>query len=132
MRLYPPIWTTGRMTFEPITLGGWEIPAGAAVSAPQLIVHRDPRWFDEPLEFRPDRWTPEFRAGLHRFAYYPFGGGPRLCIGEGFAWMEAMLLLATLGQRWSMRHDSRHKVRLQPLVSLRPRGGMPIFLERRD
>lgn len=132
MRLYPPIWTTGRMTFEPITLGGWEIPAGAAVSAPQLILHRDPRWFDEPLEFRPDRWTPEFRAGLHRFAYYPFGGGPRLCIGEGFAWMEAMLLLVTLGQRWSMRQDSRHEVRLQPLVSLRPKGGMPIFLERRS
>lgn len=132
MRLYPPIWSTGRMTFQPITLGGWDIPAGAALSAPQLIVHRDPRWFEDPLEFRPDRWTPEFRAGLHRFAYYPFGGGPRLCIGEGFAWMEAMLLLATLGQRWTLRHDPRHEVKLQPLISLRPKGGMPLFLERRN
>ncbi len=132
MRLYPPIWSTGRMTFLPITLGGWDIPAGAALSAPQLIIHRDPRWFDDPLEFRPDRWTPEFRASLHRFAYYPFGGGPRLCIGEGFAWMEAMLLLATLGQRWAMRHDPRHEVRLQPLISLRAKGGMALFLERRN
>ena len=132
MRLYPPIWSTGRMTFQPITLGGWEIPAGAALVAPQLIVQRDPRWFDDPLEFRPDRWTPEFRENLPRFAYYPFGGGPRLCIGEGFAWMEAMLVLATLGQRWTMRHDPRHNVELMPLVSLRPRGGMPMYLERRQ
>ena len=132
MRLYPPIWSTGRMTFQPITLGGWEIPAGAALTAPQLINQRDPRWFDDPLEFIPDRWTPEFRENLHRFAYYPFGGGPRLCIGEGFAWMEAMLILATLGQRWQMRHDPRHEIVLVPLVSLRPKGGMPMFLERRN
>ena len=132
MRLYPPIWSTGRMTFRPITLGGWEIPAGAGLVAPQLLVQRDPRWFDDPLEFRPDRWTPEFRENLPRFAYYPFGGGPRLCIGEGFAWMEAMLILATLGQRWTVRHDPGHEAALMPLVSLRPRGGMPMFLERRE
>ena len=131
MRLYPPIWSTGRMVFRDFTLGGWEIPAGAVLSAPQLVVHRDPRWFEDPLEFRPDRWTPEFRAGLHRFAYYPFGGGPRLCIGEGFAWMEAMLALATIGQRWTMRHDPDHAVELHPLISLRPKGGMPLFLELR-
>ncbi len=132
MRLYPPIWSTGRMTFEPITLGGYQIPAGAALIAPQLIIHRDPRWFDDPLEFRPDRWTEEFKEKLPRFAYYPFGGGPRLCIGEGFAWMEAMLVLATMGQRWSMRSDPSHKIVLHPLVSLRPKGGMPMFLERRN
>ncbi len=132
MRLYPPIWSTGRMTFDPITLGGYQIPAGAALVAPQLINQRDPRWFEDPLEFRPDRWTPEFREQLPRFAYYPFGGGPRLCIGEGFAWMEALLVLATLGQRWAMRHDPRHKIELLPLVSLRPKGGMPMYLERRN
>ena len=131
MRLYPPIWSSGRMTFEPITLGGWEVPAGAGVVAPQLLVQRDRRWFDDPEDFQPDRWTPEFRESLPRFAYYPFGGGPRLCIGEGFAWMEAMLILATLGQRWQMRHDPRHRVELLPLVSLRPKGGMPMYLERR-
>ena len=132
MRLYPPIWSTGRMTFSPIELGGWKIPAGAALVAPQLILQRDPRWFEEPLEFRPDRWTSEFKEQLPRFAYYPFGGGPRLCIGEGFAWMEAILVLATLGQRWTMRHDPRHRIELVPLVSLRPKGGMPTFLERRN
>ena len=132
MRLYPPIWSTGRMTFEPITLGGYDIPAGAALTAPQLNIQRDPRWFEDPLDFRPDRWTPEFRQELPRFAYYPFGGGPRLCIGEGFAWMEAMLLLAALGQWWAMRHDPQHHIELEPLVSLRPKGGMPMFLTRRQ
>ena len=131
MRLYPPIWSTGRMTFEPITLRGYEIPAGAFLIAPPLLIHRDPRWFDDPLEFHPDRWTAEFKDQLPRFAYYPFGGGPRVCIGDGFAWMEAMLILATLGQKWAMRHDSGHRIELLPLVSLRPKGGMPMFLERR-
>ena len=131
MRLYPPIWSTGRMTFEPITLRGYEIPAGAFLIAPPLLIHRDPRWFDDPLEFHPDRWTAEFKEQLPRFAYYPFGGGPRVCIGDGFAWMEAMLILATLGQKWAMRHDPGHRIELLPLVSLRPKGGMPMFLERR-
>lgn len=131
MRLYPPIWSTGRMTFEPITLSDYEIPAGAFLIAPPLIIHRDPRWFDDPLEFHPDRWTAEFKEQLPRFAYYPFGGGPRVCIGDGFAWMEAMLILATLGQKWAMRHDPDHRIELLPLVSLRPKGGMPMFLERR-
>ena len=132
MRLYPPVWSTGRMTFQPIELGGYRIPAGAGLVSPPFIVQRDVRWFDDPLEFRPDRWTPEFRENLPRFAYFPFGGGPRLCIGAGFAWMEAKLVLATLGQRWSMRHDPQHKIELLPLVSLRPKGGMPMYLERRD
>lgn len=131
MRLYPPIWTTGRMVFQPFELSGYQIPAGATLVATQLLVHRDPRWFDKPLEFHPDRWTPEFRRQLPKFAYFPFGGGSRVCIGEGFAWMEAKLVLATLGQHWRMRHDSQHTVEMHPLVSLRPKGGMPIFLERR-
>jgi LmbE family N-acetylglucosaminyl deacetylase len=103
----------------------------ALLAAPQLIVQRDARWFDEPLEFRPDRWTTEFRENLPRFAYYPFGGGPRQCIGEGFAMMEAKLILATLGQRWRVHHDPRHKIEMLPLISLRPKGGMPMHLERR-
>ena len=131
MRLYPPIWSTGRMAFQPIELGGYQIPAGAALVSPPFIIQRDPRWFDDPLEFRPDRWTPEFRESLPAFAYFPFGGGPRLCIGEGFAWMEAKLALATLGQRWAMQHDPQHKITPLPLVSLRPKGGMPMQLQRR-
>ncbi len=131
LRLYPPIWFWGRMAFQPFDLGGYHIPAGAFLLAPQLIAQRDPRFFDAPLEFRPDRWTPEFRANLPQFAYYPFGGGPRRCIGEGFAMMEAKLILATIGRRWTMRHDPRHKADVLPLISLRPKGGMPMFLERR-
>ena len=131
LRLYPPIWFWSRMVFQPFELGGYQMPAGALLAAPQLIVQRDPRWFDDPLRFQPDRWTPEFRQNLHRFAYYPFGGGPRQCIGDGFAWMEAKLILATLGQRWRMDHDPSHEIGLLPLVSLRPKGGMPMFLERR-
>ena len=131
LRLYPPIWFWSRMAFQPFELGGYDIPPGALLAAPQLIVQRDARWFDEPLEFRPDRWTTEFRENLPRFAYYPFGGGPRQCIGEGFAMMEAKLILATLGQRWRVHHDPRHKIEMLPLISLRPKGGMPMHLERR-
>ena len=131
MRLYPPIWTTGRMAFQDFDLGGWRIPAGAILTAPQLIVHRDPRWYDEPQQFRPDRWTPAFRENLPRFAYFPFGGGPRVCIGEGFAAMEARLLLATIAQRWQLTHDPQHQIRLLPRISLRSQGGMPMHLQRR-
>ncbi len=131
MRLYPPIWSTGRMAFADFELAGFPIPAGAMLVAPQLIMHRDPRYFEEPLTFRPDRWTPEFRQSLPKFAYYPFGGGPRRCIGDSFAWMEAQMVLVTLGQHWRMHHVPQHTVELEPLVSLRAKGGMPMILERR-
>ena len=131
LRLYPPIWFWGRMSFEPFELGGYHVPAGAFILAPQLIAQHDGRWFDDPLAFRPDRWTAEFRKTLPQFAYYPFGGGPRRCIGDGFAMMEAKLIMATIGQRWRMRHDQRHRPKMLPLISLRPKGGMPMFLERR-
>ena len=132
LRLYPPIWFWSRMAFEPFSLGGYDIPPGALLAAPQLVVQRDARWFDDPLEFVPDRWTPEFEGSLPRYAYYPFGGGPRQCIGEGFAMMEAKLILATLGQRWRVRHDPSHKAEMLPLISLRPKGGMPIYVDRRN
>lgn len=131
LRLYPSIWFWSRMALQPFTLGGYDIPAGAVLAAPQLIVQRDARWFDDPLAFRPDRWTPEFRSGLPRYAYYPFGGGPRQCIGEGFARMESKLILAAIGQQWAVRHDPRHRIKMLPLISLRPKGGMPMYLERR-
>ena len=130
MRLYPPIWRIGRLAVQSFELAGYPIPEGAVICMSPIITQRDPRWFDNPMEFRPDRWTPEFRENLHRFAYYPFGGGPRLCIGEGFAWMEAKLILAALGQRWRVRHDPSHEVGFTPLISLRPKNGMPLFLER--
>ncbi len=132
MRLYPPIWSIARMTYQPLTLEGYKIPAGAILTAPPLLVHRDPRWYEHPLEFQPARWTTEFREQLPKFAFFPFGGGPRVCIGAGFSWLEAKLLLATLGQKWRMRPDPAHRIELQPLVSLRCKGGMPMFLERRN
>ena len=129
LRLYPPFWLLGRMVFEPIELGGHRIPAGVSVVASPLITQRDPRWFDDPLEFAPERWTDEFRNELPRFAYFPFGGGPHQCIGEGFAWMEAKIALATLHRRWRATTDS--KAEIMPRTTLKVKGGMPMRLERR-
>ena len=127
MRLYPPIWRIGRVALEPMMLAGYRIPAGGMICLPQYIIHRDPRWYANPMEFRPERWTREFRRGLHPFAYVPFGAGPRRCIGEGYAWTEAKLVLATIGQRWSFRPELNHKIGFTPLVTLCPTGGMPMF-----
>ena len=129
LRLYPPFWGLGRMVFEPLEIGGYRIPPGVAVMVAPLITHRDPRWYDDPLEFRPERWTPEFRSELPRFAYFPFGGGPHQCIGEGFAWLEAKLALATLCRRWRARTGARADV--VPRITLKVKGGMPAVLERR-
>ena len=129
LRLYPPFWALGRMAFEPIELGGHHVPPGVAVMVAPLITHRDPRWYNAPLEFRPERWTDEFRSELPRFAYFPFGGGPHQCIGEGFAWMEAKLALATLCRRW--RADALGKAEIVPRITIKVKGGMPMRLERR-
>ena len=131
MRLYPPIWRTGRVVLEPIELAGYPIPPGAMLCISPLITHRDPRWFENPEKFQPHRWTPEFRGQLHKFAYYPFGGGPRLCIGEGFAWMEMKLIMAVVGQHWSVSPATSHTIEFTPLISLRPKDGMALRLERR-
>ena len=131
MRLYPPIWRTGRVVTQPFDLAGYEIPRGALLCIAPIITHRDPRWFDAPGEFQPERWTSEFRDRLPRFAYYPFGGGPRLCIGEGFAWMEMKLVMAVLGQLWRVTSDPKRRVELNPLVSLRPKNRLNLRLERR-
>lgn len=98
----------------------------------QWVLHHDPRYFDRPDVFDPDRWTPEFRTKLPRFAYFPFGGGPRVCIGEPFAWMEGTLALATLAQGWQARHVPDHPVALLPRITLRPRYGMQMVLARRS
>ena len=129
LRLYPPFWLLGRMVFEPIELGGYHIPPGVSVVASPLVTQRDPRWFDNPLEFRPERWTSEFRSELPRFAYFPFGGGPHQCIGEGFAWMEAKIALATLCRRW--RATTRAEAEIMPRTTLKVKGGLPMTLERR-
>ena len=132
LRMYPPVYTTAQMAAEPFELGGYQIPLGANLVAPQIVVHRDARWFEEPLAFRPERWTPEFRESLHRFAYYPYGGGPRLCIGDRFSDMGVRLITATFGQRWKVLPDPGFTVELMPLLTLKAKGGLPLFLERRN
>jgi cytochrome P450 len=131
MRLYPPAYVLGRSPLEDLELGGYPVPKGATVLTSQWVVHRDPRWFEDPLEFRPERWTPQLRGALPRYAYFPFGAGPRICIGEPFAWMEGTLLLAAIARGWRMRLAPGHPIGFQPKVTLRPAHGMRMTLERR-
>ncbi len=131
MRLYPPAWAMGRQALEEFELGPYRLPKGTTVLMSQFITHRDEKYFPEPMKFDPERFTPEAKAARQRFTYFPFGMGPRQCIGEAFAWMEGVLALATFGQRWKMRHIDGHKVEPQPLFTLRPKYGMKMKLEGR-
>jgi cytochrome P450 len=131
MRLYPPAWIVGRRALAPYALGRYVAPARALVLASQWVVHRDARYFPDPERFDPDRWTPAFKSALPPFAYFPFGGGPRRCIGDSFAWMELVLVLATIAQRWKLRLVPSHPVEPQPLVTLRTKHGMRMVPERR-
>ena len=91
-------------------------------------MHRDARWFPDPTRFDPNRWTPERQAERPKFSYFPFGGGPRVCIGEQFAWMEGVLLLATIAQRWKLRLVPGHPIAIQPIITLRPKYGMKMVV----
>jgi cytochrome P450 len=130
MRLYPPAWALGRRAVADTTLGPWKIPAGSIVIASELVTHRNPRYWNEPDAFRPERWPAE-AATLPRFAYFPFGGGNRRCIGESFAWMEGILVLATIAQTWRFRLIGEVPA-IQPLVTLRPRTPIRVRAERRE
>jgi cytochrome P450 len=123
LRLYPPAWGIGRRTLTDFAIAGYTIPAGSIVAMSPWAVHRDPRWFPDPLKFSPERWLAE-DTSRPKFAYFPFGGGVRLCIGEHFALAEGALLLATLGQRWRFRLDPGQRVETRPLITLRTRYGM--------
>lgn len=132
MRLYPPAWILGRRAIEAFEIGGFHVPARSIVLMSQYLVHRDARWWSEPNAFVPERWTDEAAAASRpKMAYFPFGAGTRVCIGEQFAWMEAMLLLATIAQRWRLRAVPGHRVDVQPLITLRPLHGMPMIAEQR-
>ncbi len=132
MRLYPPAWTIGREPIEDLELSGHRIRKGSIVLMSTWVVHRDSRFFPEPLTFDPDRWTPHREREMVRAAYFPFGAGARKCIGEGFAWMEAVLVLATLARRWRARLVPGHPVVPWPLITLRLRYGARMVLEARD
>ncbi|MGH9930626.1 MAG: cytochrome P450 [Pyrinomonadaceae bacterium] len=132
MRLYPPAWALGRLAMEDFEIGGYLVPKKSLVLMSQYVMHRDPRYFADPLRFDTERWTPEAREARPQFSYFPFGGGPRRCIGEGFAWMEGILLIATISQQWQMRLVPNHPVALKPVITLRPRHGMRMTVTKRQ
>lgn len=150
MRLFPPAWTMGRRAIEPHTIAGHQISKGDLVIMSQYVVHRDPRWWSAPDQFTPDRWilksassvsavapldsapsaapfdSADSQVGVAqgrrpKYAYFPFGGGSRICIGESFAWTEAILLLATIAQRWKFTPEGPPPVP-EPRITLRPKG----------
>ncbi|PYT05366.1 MAG: cytochrome P450 [Acidobacteria bacterium] len=131
MRLYPPVWVMSRRAVSACKIGGYYVPAKSIVLLSQFVTHHDERYYDEPERFDPDRWLPEARAGRPKYAYFPFGGGPRLCIGEQFAWMEGILLLALIAQKWKLKLVPGHPVKPQPLITLRPKHGMKMTIEGR-
>jgi len=131
MRLYPPVWVMGRRSISGIKIGGYYIPPKSIILLSQYAIHHDKRFYPEPEKFNPERWTSEQAKSLPKMAYFPFGGGPRLCIGEQFAWMEGILLIAAIAQKWKLRLVPGHKVELQPLITLRPKHGMKMTLEPR-
>lgn len=130
LRLFPPSWAMGRQAIEACRLGGEAVDAGDLVLLPQWVIHRDPRWWPDPERCDPDRWAPGATT-RHRWAFFPFGGGVRQCIGEGFAWTEGVLALATIASRWRLHPVPERPVVLDPLITLRPRDGLWLRPERR-
>src|SRR5579859_2048294 len=131
MRLYPPAWGMARLVKEPVEVAGYKLVPGNGVACAQWVVHRDPRWFDEPERFLPERWEGDLAKRIPRFAYFPFGGGPRQCIGNSFALMEATLILATIAQKFRFRLVEEHVVKPLASITLRPAHGIRATLEAR-
>ncbi len=132
MRLYPPAWIIGRRALKDYRVGDYIVPARSIVVMSPYVLQRDARYFRDPEHFDPDRWTPEFRASLPPFVYFPFGGGPRRCIGDSFAWMELSLVVGTIAQQWKLDLVPGHPVAAAPLVTLRTKHGMRMTLHRRN
>lgn len=131
MRLYPPAWVIGRHVLNDYEIGGHLIPAGSVLVMSCYVTQHTPKYFPDPFKFDPERWTPEAIASRPKFTFYPFGGGPRGCIGEPFAWMTIRMLLATMAERWQPRLMPGHPVDIRPLFTLTPKHGMKMRLERR-
>ncbi len=134
LRLYPPVWVTARTCAEPYEIAGYPVPRGAAVIAPQFAVHRDPRFFPDPLRFDPSRFSENAKAGRPRMSYFPFAAGSRQCIGEGLAWMEGVFVLAVIARNWrlSLPPGAPTEIDYEPSISLRPRKPVSLHLEALD
>lgn len=134
MRLYPPVWVIARSCASAgYEFRGFPIQQNAILIAPQIVVHHDARFWREPERFDPSRFSDEAKTGRPRFAYYPFGAGSRQCIGEGLAWMEGVLVLATIFRDWKLRPapGTPDSIAVSPMISLRPKHGVPLLLEKR-
>lgn len=129
MRLFPPAWGLGRYASSDTKIGEWDVPKDALVVLSQWVTHKDPRFWPDPEKFDPLRFTAEAKAQRPKMAYFPFGAGPRICIGEGFAWMEGVLLLATIAQQW--KFDRGPDVDHAALITLRPKTAMRMRVKRR-
>lgn len=132
MRLFPPAWTIGRLATEEHEFNGFQIPKNGLVLASQYVMHRDPRFWENADEFQPERWEKlSIKEAGNKFIYFPFSKGVRNCVGEGFAWMEGVLLLAILGRKWKLSLASEQTIGLQAMVTLRPKYGMKMKIEKR-
>jgi cytochrome P450 len=132
LRLFPPIFSIERRTAADYRVRNYTLPAGTTVTLSPFVTQRSPEWYPDPEKFDPERMSPEARAARPRFSYFPFGGGQRQCLGEPFAWTEGPLVLATLGQKWRLRMAHGHRVIPEPMMTLRPRDGLPMILEVRQ
>ncbi|MBX7243516.1 MAG: cytochrome P450 [Bacteroidia bacterium] len=131
MRLYPPAYVVGRRSIHADTLDGYDVPPGYNVVMPVYVLHRDPEYWENPLEFKPERFHPDAIKQVHKYAYLPFGGGPRLCIGNNFAIMEMQIVLAMMLQLYSLEFAGKYNPELNPLVTLRPKHFLNVFLKKR-
>lgn len=132
MRLYPPAWAVGREAVEDCQIGGYHVPRGTQIWLPQWVVHRDPRWYAEPEAFRPERWDGDFAKTLPRCAYFPFGDGPRVCIGNHFAMMEAVLVSATVLGRYRLETIAGQPLELVPSITLRPKHPLRMVIRKQE
>ena len=132
MRIYPPVYLIGREATCDLELGGYRVKKGYTVFMSQWVSHRDPRYFPDPEVFRPERWLDGLASRLPKYAYYPFGGGPRVCIGNTFALMEAAILLAVVGQQYRFTVATLEAPRLNPQITLLPQDGIPVVLQHRQ
>jgi cytochrome P450 len=130
IRLYPPVWIVARRNPNAWSLGNYTFPPGSFIFVSQYLIQRDPRFFPDPERFLPERWTPAAMAQRPRYSYFPFGGGPRQCIGEGFAWIVSLLVLAAIGQRWRLTLAPEQRIEFEPLITLRPKYGMRMMVKQ--